>query len=101
MEYVNEFVVTSILSAFVLSEFVGVGRSIHCLGFKFGLLGHVSVGNAIVTLYSKCGSLDEVVGVGRSIHCLGFRYGLLDFVVMGWWFGESMVVGVDGGGLKM
>nr|GEX61576.1 hypothetical protein [Tanacetum cinerariifolium] len=58
---VNEFVVTSVLSAFVLSEFVGVGRSIHCLGFKYGLLGHVSVGNAIVTMYSKCGSLDEAV----------------------------------------
>ncbi|PWA84194.1 tetratricopeptide repeat (TPR)-like superfamily protein [Artemisia annua] len=55
------FVVTSVLSAFVLSEFVGVGRSIHCLGFKYGLLGHVSVGNAIVTMYSKCGSLDEAV----------------------------------------
>ncbi|GKA70695.1 pentatricopeptide repeat-containing protein [Tanacetum coccineum] len=54
-------VVTSVLSAFVLSEFVGVGRSIHCLGFKYGFLGHVSVGNAIVNMYSKCGILDEAV----------------------------------------
>nr|XP_043631402.1 pentatricopeptide repeat-containing protein At2g33680 [Erigeron canadensis] len=60
-ECVNEFVVTSVLSAFTLPEFVGVGSQIHCLGLKHGLLSFVSVGNAIVTMYSKCGSLDEAV----------------------------------------
>ncbi|KAJ0470586.1 putative tetratricopeptide-like helical domain superfamily [Helianthus annuus] len=51
--YVNEFVVTSILSAFTLPEYVHIGSQIHCLGLKHGLLSHVSVGNAIVTMYSK------------------------------------------------
>ncbi|KAK1409504.1 hypothetical protein QVD17_36030 [Tagetes erecta] len=60
-ECVNEFVVTSILSAFTLPEYVHIGSQIHCLGLKLGLLSHVSVGNAIVTMYSKCGSLDEAV----------------------------------------
>ncbi|KAL9999155.1 putative tetratricopeptide-like helical domain superfamily [Helianthus debilis subsp. tardiflorus] len=60
-EYVNEFVVTSILSAFTLPEYIHIGSQIHCLGLKHGLLSHVSVGNAIVTMYSKCGSLDEAV----------------------------------------
>ncbi|KAI7752687.1 hypothetical protein M8C21_029220, partial [Ambrosia artemisiifolia] len=60
-EYVNEFAVTSILSAFTLPEYIYIGSQIHCLGLKYGLLSHVSVGNAIVTMYSKCGSLDEAV----------------------------------------
>ncbi|KAI3793376.1 hypothetical protein L1987_35995 [Smallanthus sonchifolius] len=60
-EHVNEFVVTSVLSAFTLPEFIHIGLQIHCLGVKHGLLSHVSVGNAIVTMYSKCGSLDEAV----------------------------------------
>ncbi|XP_076925689.1 pentatricopeptide repeat-containing protein At2g33680-like [Bidens hawaiensis] len=60
-EHVNEFVVTSILSAFTLPEFIHIGSQLHCLGLKHGLLSHVSVGNAIVTMYSKCGSLDDAV----------------------------------------
>ncbi|XP_071686647.1 pentatricopeptide repeat-containing protein At2g33680 [Rutidosis leptorrhynchoides] len=58
-QHVNEFVVTSVLSAFTSPEFVNIGSQIHCLGLKHGLLSHVSVGNAMVTMYSKCGSLDE------------------------------------------
>ncbi|KVI09727.1 Pentatricopeptide repeat-containing protein [Cynara cardunculus var. scolymus] len=60
-EHVNEFVVTSILSAFTLPELIHIGQQIHCLGLKHGLLSHVSVGNAIVTMYSKCGNLDEAL----------------------------------------
>ncbi|KAI3520041.1 hypothetical protein L1887_09262 [Cichorium endivia] len=65
-EHVNEFVVTSILSAFTLPEFIYIGKQIHSLGLKHGLLSHVSVGNAIVTMYSKCGSLDEAIKAFES-----------------------------------
>ncbi|KAL3818841.1 hypothetical protein ACJIZ3_004746 [Penstemon smallii] len=56
-EDINEFVFTSVLSAFTAPELVGVGKQIHCLAIKSGLLEIVSVGNAVVTMYSKCGSL--------------------------------------------
>ncbi|CAK9155075.1 unnamed protein product [Ilex paraguariensis] len=60
-EDVNEFVVTSVLSAFTLPEFIDIGKQIHCLAVKNGLLSVVSVGNAVVTLYAKCGSLDNAL----------------------------------------
>lgn len=55
-EDVNEFVLTSVLSGFALPPYIDSGRQIHCLAFKFGWLWNVSVGNAIVTMYAKCGS---------------------------------------------
>ncbi|CAL5337164.1 unnamed protein product [Camellia sinensis] len=58
---VNEFVLTSVLSAFALPELIENGQQIHCLGLKNGLLSIVSVGNAIVTMYAKCGSLDDAL----------------------------------------
>ncbi|KAI5656570.1 hypothetical protein M9H77_25363 [Catharanthus roseus] len=58
-EDVNEFVLTSILSAFTLPEFVHIGMQIHCLALKCGWLWNVSVGNALVTMYAKCCSLSD------------------------------------------
>ncbi|XP_047307987.1 pentatricopeptide repeat-containing protein At2g33680 isoform X2 [Impatiens glandulifera] len=56
---VNEFVLTSVLSAFTLPDFVVNGKQIHCLAIKNGLISIISVGNSIVTMYAKCGSLDD------------------------------------------
>ncbi|CAK9163734.1 unnamed protein product [Ilex paraguariensis] len=60
-EDVNEFVVTSVLSAFTLPKFIDIGKQIHCLAVKNGLFSVVSVGNVVVTLYAKCGSLDNAL----------------------------------------
>lgn len=60
-EEVNEFVLTGVLSALVLPEFVGTGKQIHCLAVKIGLISFVSVENALVTMYAKCGSLDDAL----------------------------------------
>ncbi|KAF7806514.1 pentatricopeptide repeat-containing protein [Senna tora] len=57
----NEFVYTSILSALTLPEFVDTGKQIHSLATKNGLLSITSVGNALVTMYAKCGSLDDAL----------------------------------------
>ncbi|KAK4710409.1 hypothetical protein R3W88_004922 [Solanum pinnatisectum] len=62
-EDVNEFVFTSVLSAIALPEFVYVGKQIHCLSLKNGFLWAVSVANATVTMYAKCGSLDDACRV--------------------------------------
>ncbi|KAA8524478.1 hypothetical protein F0562_010901 [Nyssa sinensis] len=60
-EVLNEFVITSVLSAFTLPELIKGGEQIHCLALKSGLLSIVSVANAIVTMYAKCGSLDDAL----------------------------------------
>ncbi|CAA2974872.1 pentatricopeptide repeat-containing At2g33680 [Olea europaea subsp. europaea] len=60
-EGVNEFVLTSLLSALVSSEFVDTGKQVHSLAVKTGLLSIVSVGNAVLTMYAKCDSLDDAV----------------------------------------
>ncbi|KAM2852077.1 hypothetical protein PS2_028106 [Malus domestica] len=57
----SEFVLTSVLSALALPEFVDTGKQIHCLSVKDGLIGFVSVENALVTMYAKCGSLDDAL----------------------------------------
>ncbi|KAL6569039.1 hypothetical protein OROGR_000764 [Orobanche gracilis] len=62
-EVTNEFGFTSVLSAFTSHEFVGMGNQVHCLAIKNGLAGIVSVGNAVVTMYAKCGSLTDAVKV--------------------------------------
>ncbi|PQM33915.1 pentatricopeptide repeat-containing protein [Prunus yedoensis var. nudiflora] len=60
-EEVNEFVLTGVLSALALPEFVGTGKQIHCLAVKNGLISFVSVENALVSMYAKCGSLDDAL----------------------------------------
>ncbi|KAE8057326.1 hypothetical protein FH972_014027 [Carpinus fangiana] len=57
----NEFVLTSVLSALASPEFVNIGQQIHCLASRGGLLSFVSVENALVTMYAKCGSLDDAL----------------------------------------
>ncbi|KAG9448739.1 hypothetical protein H6P81_008704 [Aristolochia fimbriata] len=56
---VNEFIFTSVLSAFALPSFVNHGKLIHALVIKTGYLSFLAVGNALVTMYAKCESLDD------------------------------------------
>lgn len=57
----NEYALSSILSALADPEFLSTGSQMHCLTVKNGLLVFVSVGNALVTMYAKCGSLDDAL----------------------------------------
>ncbi|XP_004308661.1 PREDICTED: pentatricopeptide repeat-containing protein At2g33680-like [Fragaria vesca subsp. vesca] len=57
----NEFVVTAVLSGLMIPELVDRGKQVHCVAVKNGLTSFVSVGNALVTMYSKCGSLDDAL----------------------------------------
>ncbi|KAK4257533.1 hypothetical protein QN277_007107 [Acacia crassicarpa] len=57
----NEFVFTSVLSALKIPELLDTGKQIHSLAIKNGLLSITSVGNALVTMYAKCGSLDDAL----------------------------------------
>ncbi|EPS64446.1 hypothetical protein M569_10333, partial [Genlisea aurea] len=60
-EYPNEFVFTGVLSAVTSPESLQKGIQIHCLAIKTGLLSIVSVGNAVVTMYAKCGIMASAV----------------------------------------
>lgn len=60
-EKANEYALSSVLSALADPEFLSTGSQIHCLTVKNGLLVFVSVGNALVTMYAKCGSLDDAL----------------------------------------
>ncbi|TKY54717.1 Pentatricopeptide repeat-containing protein [Spatholobus suberectus] len=57
----NEFVLTSVLSGLTSHAFVDTGRQVHSLAVKNGLVSIVSVGNALVTMYAKCGSLEDAL----------------------------------------
>ncbi|KAI4388493.1 hypothetical protein MLD38_000815 [Melastoma candidum] len=60
-EVLNEFVLTSVLSSLADKKFGLSGRQIHGLAIKNGLLCFVPVGNALVTMYVKCGGLGDAV----------------------------------------
>ncbi|WCJ25843.1 Tetratricopeptide repeat (TPR)-like superfamily protein [Euphorbia peplus] len=60
-EEMNEFVVTSVLSAVADPEYVSDGRKIHGLAIKKGVFLFVSTLNSLVTMYAKCGCLDDSV----------------------------------------
>ncbi|KAL8145734.1 pentatricopeptide repeat-containing protein At2g33680-like [Apium graveolens] len=59
VEGVNEFVFTSVLSALTSSDDICVGKQLHCLVIKLGYSFVSSVGNAVVTMYVKCGNLKD------------------------------------------
>ncbi|GFY83910.1 tetratricopeptide repeat (TPR)-like superfamily protein [Actinidia rufa] len=50
-----------ISGAFTLPDVIDNGKQIHCYAIKNGGLSVVSVGNAVVTMYGKCGRLDDAV----------------------------------------
>lgn len=62
----NEYVLTSVLSALADSKFIDTGKQIHCLVLKIGLVAFVSVENALVTMYGKCGSVDDALHTFES-----------------------------------
>lgn len=55
----SDYVFTAVLSSLAATVYVGLGRQIHCITVKNGLLGFVALSNALVTMYSKCESLTE------------------------------------------
>lgn len=59
----NEFVFTSVLSGLALPQLVNHGKQVHGIALKNGLLSIVSVRNALVTMYVKCGSLDDALQI--------------------------------------
>ncbi|KAL1814741.1 hypothetical protein ACET3Z_017315 [Daucus carota] len=57
----------STCSVLSIVECANLGRQIHCLSLKNGLLNDVSVGSSLSTMYSKCDLLDESYKVFEKI----------------------------------
>lgn len=55
----NQFTFTSVLSACTSLAVLEQGKRVHGHIVKFGLCPYVAVGNALVSLYAKCGSIEE------------------------------------------
>lgn len=55
----NDFTFASVLSACTSTALLGLGRSIHCLEMRMGFDKCLHVGNALISMYSKCGSIEE------------------------------------------
>eukprot|EP01018_Ginkgo_biloba_P038350 Gb_00522 [translate_table: standard] len=56
---VNRITLASILSAFSSPESLEEGKQVHSNVLKTGLETNVSVGNALLTMYCKCGSVED------------------------------------------
>ncbi|KAL1566303.1 pentatricopeptide repeat-containing protein-like protein, chloroplastic [Salvia divinorum] len=52
----NMYIVSSVMS---MIDSLALGRQVHGYSLKLGMLSEVSVGNSILTMYSKCGDLED------------------------------------------
>ncbi|CAH9138411.1 unnamed protein product [Cuscuta epithymum] len=57
----NEYSFVALLTACIRSHKLELGFQVHALVMKMGYLGCIHVFNALMGLYSKCGSLDFVI----------------------------------------
>ncbi|KAL5982006.1 hypothetical protein ACLOJK_016074 [Asimina triloba] len=63
----NDYTFTNAISACSGNNSLDIGRQLHCAALKFGLVGVVSVGNAIVTMYAKNGLVEEAEKMFRGM----------------------------------
>ncbi|KAL4194156.1 hypothetical protein AMTRI_Chr05g67260 [Amborella trichopoda] len=63
----DPFTFTGLLSSCSMSKAIVDGVQIHDHVIKFGFDSHVSVGNSLVDLYSKCGQMENASKAYRSI----------------------------------
>ncbi|KAG1365712.1 pentatricopeptide repeat-containing protein [Cocos nucifera] len=65
----NDVTFASLLSACTSGGYLGLGRSLHCLEIRMGFDLYVHVSNALISMYSKCGSIDEADYVFQTMPC--------------------------------
>ncbi|PIA33228.1 hypothetical protein AQUCO_04200169v1 [Aquilegia coerulea] len=57
----NDFTFTTLLSACTESGALGQGKSAHCQIIQMGFYSYVHIGNALISMYSKCGNVVEAL----------------------------------------
>ncbi|KAL8140703.1 hypothetical protein V2J09_006724 [Rumex salicifolius] len=63
----NDYTLTALLSACMGSGSLGMGRIIHCQAIQLGFNSDVTVLNAIISLYCKCGDLHDASCVFNAV----------------------------------
>ncbi|CAL5091225.1 unnamed protein product [Urochloa decumbens] len=59
--FIDEFMLTAALGVCGALGFAELGKQMHSFATKSGLLNACGVGNAIISMYGKCGELDDAV----------------------------------------
>ncbi|XP_052161035.1 pentatricopeptide repeat-containing protein At5g03800 [Oryza glaberrima] len=69
VQFIDEFILTTVLGACGALGFAEFGKQMHCFAAKSGLLSAQGVGNAIISMYGKCGALETAVNVFKRMPC--------------------------------
>lgn len=64
----NEFTLASVIGACGTLGAMEEGKSLHANIFKCGLAACVGIGNALITMYAKCGSIEDSLKVFNKMH---------------------------------
>ncbi|XP_057438200.1 pentatricopeptide repeat-containing protein At5g03800 isoform X2 [Lotus japonicus] len=66
-EMIDEVASTSMLGLCGTVGYHDMGKQIHCQVLKFGFQSNVGVGNAVVSMYFKCGNVDDAIKMFNSM----------------------------------
>ncbi|KAG2631943.1 pentatricopeptide repeat-containing protein At5g03800-like [Panicum virgatum] len=67
--FIDEFMLTASLGVCGALGFAELGKQMHSFAAKSGLLDACGVGNAIISMYGKCGELDDAVSFFERMTC--------------------------------
>ncbi|PWZ38526.1 Pentatricopeptide repeat-containing protein [Zea mays] len=68
-EFIDEFMLTSVLGVCGSLGFAELGKQMHTFAAKSGLLSTRGVGNAIISMYGKCGELKDAISLFERMTC--------------------------------
>ncbi|XP_078163450.1 pentatricopeptide repeat (PPR) superfamily protein [Carex rostrata] len=69
--FMDEFVMATVVGACGALGFDGMGQQMHCLTVKYGMAyADPTIGNAIVSMYARCGNLEHARKVFDQMHSL-------------------------------
>ncbi|KAL6598280.1 hypothetical protein ACP70R_046445 [Stipagrostis hirtigluma subsp. patula] len=69
VEFIDEIMLTTVLGACGALGTADLGKQMHSFAAKSGLLCAHGVGNAIISMYGKCGELDDAVNFFERMPC--------------------------------
>ncbi|KAJ1287918.1 hypothetical protein BS78_02G047700 [Paspalum vaginatum] len=69
VEFIDEFMLAAVLGVCGALGFTELGKQMHSFAAKSGLLCACGVGNAIVSMYGKCGELKDSVSFFERMPC--------------------------------
>ncbi|GJN10166.1 hypothetical protein PR202_ga28235 [Eleusine coracana subsp. coracana] len=61
VQFIDDFMLTAVLGVCGTLGFTELGKQLHSFAAKYGLLCVPGVGNAIISMYGKCGELEDTV----------------------------------------